>query len=310
MFSMLLGAQRALMSAGVSGWIRRIPFAYPAYTSLYRRWAPREEVCVEAAGHKLYLDPRDMGMARAFLLFQGRWEETETQLFCSLVRPGMTVVDIGANVGYYTLLAAKLTGPSGHVYAFEPSPENFRLLQRNVEANGYQNVTLVPKAVSAASGKASLTLDRSSSGGHSLSQFRGGADSVEVETVSLDDFFAGPQPTAIDVLKMDAEGAETGILAGMQGVLARNPGLTLLTEFFPRAICGFGSSPEDYVRQLAALGFRIHPIDEATGELRALDPAHVAELVSELTRPGAPADVTNLLCVRGAGALRAKGAGR
>jgi FkbM family methyltransferase len=310
MFSTLLGAQRALMSVGVSGWIRRIPFAYPVYTSLYRRWAPREEVSVEADGHKLYLDPRDMGMARAFLLFKGRWEETETQLFCSLVRPGMTVVDIGANVGYYTLLAARLAGPGGHVYAFEPSPENFRLLRRNVEANGYCNVTLVPKAVSSTRGTASLTLDRSSSGGHSLSRFRGGADSVEVETVSLDEFFPGTQPPAIDVIKMDAEGAETGILAGMKQILARNPAVTVLTEFFPRAICGFGSSPEDYVRQLAALGFRIHPIDEATGELRALDPARAAELVAELTRPGAGADVINLLCVRGASALRAKGAAR
>jgi len=307
MFSTLLGAQRALMSAGVSGWIRRIPFAYPVYTSLYRRFAPREEVSVEAAGHTLFLDPRDMGMARAFLLFRGRWEETETMLFRSLVREGMTVVDIGANVGYYTLLAAKLAGPSGRVYAFEPGPENFERLARNVEANGYQNVTLVPKAVSSASGTASLSLDRSSSGGHSLSRFRGGADSVVVETVSLDDFFNG-RPQAVDVIKMDAEGAEIAILAGMPGVLARNPGVTLLTEFFPRAICGFGASPEDYVRRLAHLGFDIHPIDEETGELRSLDPARAADLVGELTKPGAHTDVLNLLCLRGARARKSAGA--
>lgn len=308
MFSALLGAQRAVVSAGISGWIRRIPLAYSAYTSLYRLCAPPDEVCVEAAGHKLYLDPRDMGMARAFLLFRGRWEETETKLFRSIVRPGMTVVDIGANVGYYTLLAAKLAGPAGRVYAFEPGPENFRLLRRNVAENGYRNVTLVPQAVSSRSGTASLTLDRSSSGGHSLSQFRGAADSVTVETTSLDDFFAAREAPAIDVIKMDAEGAEYGILAGMQRVLERNPGLTLLTEFFPRAIRGFGSSPEEYVRRLAELGFRIHPIDEATGELRSLDPAMAGDLVGELTGPGARTDVLNLLCVRGGRAHRAAGA--
>lgn len=307
MFQALLGVQRALMSAGASRWIRRLPLAYPVYTSLYRHWAPPEEVIVEAAGHKLFLDPQDMGMARAFLLFRGRWEETETRLFRSLVREGMTVVDIGANVGYYTLLAAKLAGPSGRVYAFEPCPGNFALLARNVEANGYRNVTLVEKAVSSSSGTAALSLDRSSSGGHSLSRFRGTRDSVEVETVSLDDFFAA-KSESVDVVKMDAEGAETAILAGMCGVLARNPSLALLTEFFPRAIRGFGASPEEYIRCLVDSGFVLQRIDEEKDALRALEPEQVADLITELASPGAPSDVLNLLCVRAERARRVAGA--
>jgi FkbM family methyltransferase len=298
MFSTLLRTQQFLMGLGVSRLVRKIPFAYPAYAYLYRHCAPQGHVCVQAEGHTLFLDPQDMGMARAFLLFNGRWEETESRLFSSLVKEGMTVVDIGANVGYYTLLAARLTGPGGKVYAFEPNPQNFALLSRNVEANGYQNVVLIPKAVSETSGTAALCIDRASSGGHSLSAFRGGADTVQVGTISLDDYFAGER-TVIDVLKMDAEGAEMAIFAGMRRLLARNPDLAMLTEFFPRAIRGLGHRPEEYIRQLAASGFQIHPIDEDHGEIESLDPASVSELIEPLTRKGASKDVLNLLCLRG-----------
>jgi FkbM family methyltransferase len=302
MFSTLLRTQQLLMSLGVSRVIRRIPLAYPAYAFLYRRWAPRGEVCVEAHGHKLFLDPRDLGMARAFLLFRGQWEETETGLFCSLVKEGMTVVDVGANVGYYTLLAARLVGNSGRVFSFEPSPENFALLKRNVEANGYDNVVLVPKAVSDASGTAKLSLDRSSSGGHGLSDFRGGPDTVEVETVSLDEYFAG-RGHRVDLLKVDAEGAEMAIFRGMQRVVAQSSHLVLLTEFFPRAIRSFGHRPEDYVRQLAGCGFRIHPIDEDRGRIETLDPDRVSEFIEPLVAKRARKDVLNLLCLKGNGAV-------
>jgi FkbM family methyltransferase len=298
MFSTLLRAQQILMALGVARALRRIPGAYPAYSFLYRHWAPRGQVCVEAQGHKLFLDPRDMGMARAFLLFSGRWEETETRLFSSLVKEGMTVVDIGANIGYYTLLAARLVGPEGRVHAFEPSPENFALLSRNVDVNGYKNVVLIPKAVSDRSGTATLRIDRASSGGHSLSNFRGGADSIEVETISLDDYFANGTET-VGVLKMDAEGAEVAILDGMSALLTRNPNLTLLTEFFPRAVQGLGYVPEDYIRELARSGFRIYPIDEDRGKVDSLDVEHVSDLIDSLTRKNAKKDVLNLLCLRG-----------
>lgn len=298
MFSGLLRTQQFLMALGVSGMIRRIPLAHRAYAYLYRHSAPRGQLSVIAHGHKLFLDPQDMGMARAFLLFDGLWEETETRLFSSVVREGMTVVDVGANVGYYTLLAARLVGPAGRVYAFEPSPENFALLARNVEANGYKNVVLVPKAVSDMSGTARLRIDRASSGGHSLSGFRGGSDFVEVETASLDEYFADGKES-LDVIKVDAEGAEVAIFDGMSEVLRRNPNLTLLTEFFPRAISGFGYAPHEYIRQLVACGFRIYPIDEDTGKVESLDPERVSDFISPLTRKGTGKDVLNLLCVRG-----------
>lgn len=297
-FNALLRTQRCLMALGVSRALRRIPLAYSAYTRLYRRCAPRERVCIQAHGHTLFLDPQDMGMARVFLLSGGRWEEPETRLFSSLVKEGMTVVDIGANVGYYTLLAARLVGPRGKVYAFEPSPGNFALLSQNVQANGYENVVLIPKAVSDRSGVAALHIDRASSGGHTLSGFHDGPDSISVESVSLDDYFSG-ECRAIDLLKMDAEGAEGSILAGMSRVLAQNPDLALLTEFFPRAIRGCGDSPEEFLRRLSVWGFRIHTISEEDGDIRPLSSAHISDLIESLCRKAMDQGAVNLLCVRG-----------
>ncbi len=298
MFSALLQTQQFFTTLGISRFIRKIPLAYAAYKFLYRNCVPREQLSVLAMGHTLHLDPKDMGVARSLLLYGGRWEETETRLFSSIVKEGMTVVDVGANVGYYTLLAARLVGKSGTVFAFEPSPENFALLQRNVEANGYRNVICVPKAVSNRCGTAKLTLYEASSGGHSLSEFRGGSRFVEVETVSLDEYFANRRE-AISVLKMDTEGAEMTILDGMRNVLSSNPHLALMTEFFPYAIKSFGHSPEEYVRRLASHGFRIYPILENHGTTEPLDFERLKHLLQSLAEGGKEGRVVNLLCLRG-----------
>jgi FkbM family methyltransferase len=192
-------------------------------------------------------------------------------------------------------------GEEGKVFAFEPSPDNFALLKQNVEENGYKNVVLIPKAVSDKTATARLLIDRASSGGHSLSAFRDSADFVEVETVSLDEYFDS-RPERIDVLKIDAEGAEMAILNGMHRLLERNPDVTLLTEFFPRAIRAFGYPPEEYVRRLGAYGFEIYPIEEDRSDLERLDPDRVRELIQPLVEKGAKKDVLNLICLRGSSA--------
>lgn len=305
LFRGLLGTQRFLMSIGASRVIRILPFAYSAYTYLYRRWAPSDNVVVESHGQKLFINPGDMGMGRAFLLSHGDWEETESRIFSSSLKPGMTFVDVGANIGYYTLLAARLVGSQGRVFAFEPCPGNFQLLQRSVRANGHTNVTLVPKAVSDHSGLAILQLDQNSSGGHSLSGFRGGARSIDVETISLDEYFAG-YAGAIDVVKTDTEGADPAVFRGMRGLLERNPGLVLFTEFYPRAIQGMGYLPEGYLRDLTACGLCVYSIDEDSGEIEPLESARVSQFIASLLQKGARRDVLNLMCTRYTSAAMAR----
>ena len=106
-------------------------------------------------------------------------------------------------------------GPQGHVFAFEPDPLNFALLKLNVRQNGYSDVTLVPKAVAARSERRQLFRNLANRGDHRIYASSDGRESVDIETVALDEFFAG-DPRPIDFIKMDIQGAEGEALAGMQ----------------------------------------------------------------------------------------------
>lgn len=144
----------------------------------------------------------------------GTYESHVQRLFCERVKPGDVVFDIGANVGFFTLLAAKLVGQNGHVYAFEPLPRNLHYLERHLQLNGITNVTMQPLAIAKASGSA-----RFRSGQHaSMGQLTDAGD-LEVTTTSLDDVIANgiaPRPAFI---KMDIEGAESDALRGAKALL-------------------------------------------------------------------------------------------
>lgn len=155
----------------------------------------------------------------------GSYEPEQTRLFEEHVRPGSTVLDVGAHVGYYTVLSAVLAGEHGAVWAFEPNPNNAHFLRRHVEINGLRTVRVTEAAVSDANGTARFDFGSGSGTGHLA---EGGA--VEVRTVRLDDFCAehGIAPAAI---KIDVEGAETSVLEGARATLARHrPVLFLSTH--------------------------------------------------------------------------------
>ena len=146
----------------------------------------------------------------------GTYEPEQTRLFQEHVRPGDTVLDIGAHVGYYSLLSSVLAGESGAVWAFEPNPQNCSFLRRHVEINGCGNVRVTEAAVSDAAGRARFDFGRGSGTGHLA-----GDGAVEVETVRLDDFVRGRgiSPTAV---KIDVEGAEVRVLDGARATIAEH----------------------------------------------------------------------------------------
>jgi len=232
-----------------------------AVLGLWRRKAIVERVLhglfgdtVEAQGHLLYVEPHDRAVG-ARLRRRGVWAAAETELCKRELRPGMRVLDVGANIGYFTLLFARLVGPAGHVYAFEPEPRNLELLQRNVARNGYTNVTAVPKAVSCVSGSQRLYKSPDNLGDHRLAHGMIGREWVDVSVVALDEFFASD--VRVDFIKLDIQGAECGALRGARALLARSTPLCLITEFWPAGIRAFGDDPEQYLQELSALGFRI-----------------------------------------------------
>jgi len=156
----------------------------------------------------------------------GRAELAEVALLMSIVRPGHTVFDVGANVGYYTLLAARRVGPTGRVVAFEPLPANLQYLQRHLALNDCETVRLIPAAVADAPGDAMFAPRRSSSEG-ALSS----VGTVRVAVVTLDQIVAEDPTLRPDLIKIDVEGAEALVLQGATRLLSSaRPQLLLSTH--------------------------------------------------------------------------------
>jgi FkbM family methyltransferase len=177
----------------------------------------------------------------------GSYEPEQTRLFRETIRPGDTVLDVGAHVGYYTVLSAVLAGPSGAVWSFEPNPANARFLRRHAEINGLRQVRVEQAAVSNAEGTARFDFGTGSGTGHLAA-----AGALEVRTLRLDDFCAahGITPRAV---KIDVEGAEAAVLAGFAATVdSARPVIFLSTHGpEPHAAC---------VAWLRARGYVLSPI--------------------------------------------------
>jgi FkbM family methyltransferase len=236
----------------------------------------------------MLLDPQDS----LRLSLDGVYEPFETRLFAERVNAGDTVLDIGANIGYYTLIAAKLVGRNGRVHAFEPDPGNFDLLEQNVRLNAYWNVALVNKAVSNTNGEARLYLADGNWGWHRIYETPDAKGHIPTELVALDSFFGAEDLGGDLVIKLDIEGAEVGAVQGMSHLIQRHRHVTLFTEFLPLGLEQFGSSDREYFDLLRSLGFAIHHINNRTEQLEPLDT--IDPILGHLEQE----KLTNLLCVR------------
>lgn len=260
---------------------KKVPGSARVYVFLKRNLKPKGSVLIESHGNMMYADARDEGVL-PLLLDGGIYEEFETELFKGLLKPGMVVVDIGANIGHYSLIAARLVGDSGHVYSFEPDPHNFDLLRRNIEMNGFKNVTPVNKALSNEPGTLTLHLDKYNLGGHSLTSdnILIDAGTVEVETTTLDLFFiSSGGGDRIDVMKMDTQGSEGTIVEGARRLMEEND-LAILMELWPFGLRNAGYDPATLVVNLDRLGFSFKVIDNNGEEARETDAAGVIEMCS------------------------------
>jgi FkbM family methyltransferase len=241
-------------------------------------------------------DPADDRYITRSLLATGAFEPFETEILLNELRPGDSVIDVGANVGYYTLLFARRVGDHGRVFAFEPDPANFELLRRNVEANGYENVVLVPLAVTDRCTRARLYLSDSNKGDHRIYDPADGRPFVEVETVTLDQYFEG-YDGSIDLIKMDIQGAEFAAAQGMRALLDRQSQVRVATEYWPYALRAAGCDAARYPALLEELGFRLYDISERN---RALVRTQASRILAGFPRH--PDAFTNLLCVKNADA--------
>lgn len=235
----------------------------------------------------MYVDTRDTYITPP-LLISGICEPVETRFVMQKVKAGMTVADVGANCGYYTLLMAAAAGPTGRVYAFEPDPRNLELLDRNLQVNGLtERVTLIRQA--ALDQKKSVELYQSSrnSGAHSL--FPANAENpspkkLRGRAVPLDEAIDG----RVDFVKIDAEGSEPFILRGMEKIASRSPHLQILMEFNRRALSSAGMRPEEFLRELKDCGYALSSLTPQSTPIAASEAHLLCEPISTLllTRNG------------------------
>jgi FkbM family methyltransferase len=166
------------------------------------------------------------------------------------VRPGMTVVDIGANIGVYSIFLADLVGDRGRVYAFEPDPALFEAAVTNARLNGKDELIILHNlALGSRTGKATLHRSTYNSGDNRLSPSAAHKESVPVHIVRGDDALDGAK---IDLIKMDVQGWESEVLRGLEQTLRTNPALTVYFEYWPEGLRRAGetlSSPVEILRQ-------------------------------------------------------------
>jgi FkbM family methyltransferase len=230
-----------------------------------------EGLCRILGRYKLYVDTRDQGLC-AHLLLDGFWEMGLTMFIARRVRPGMAAIDVGANVGYYTILLAALVGEEGHVHAIEPAPAAAAMLRRSLALNGFEDRTTVVEAAAGACEGGSALLyvpDREPKNASIIAApdragLRGGT-LHEVAAARIDALLA-PAPR-IDFVKIDAEGAEEAVIAGMLARLRRDRPLLVLEYNAARA-----KDPAALLRTLGEiygaprwldLHGRTHPADAA-----------------------------------------------
>ena len=209
----------------------------------------------------------------------------EVEMLRRLVRPGMAVVDVGANVGLYSLLLAGWVGETGCVYSFEPEPGLCDTLRENCALNGATNIVPFQFAAGAVSGRASFQRSIFNSGNNSL----GGDEShaVSVDVVRIDDILRAQK---IDLVKIDVQGHEFGALMGMERLLSSNPGVRIFFEFWPAGLQRAGSSPEALLNFFQTRGFMIFSTENA-------EPRELMEL-PKLIQQLRPRGYTNLLASR------------
>ncbi|MEM2613326.1 MAG: FkbM family methyltransferase [Nitrososphaerota archaeon] len=210
-------------------------------------------------GHKmaLYLSNNEISNA---LFIYGSYEENETEILERIIKRGDVVVDIGANIGYYTLIFARLVGKDGKVFAFEPEPTNFKLLKINVLKNGYDNVIFERKAVTHKTNSVKLYVS-DKPGNHRIYESTNNPNFLIVDSISLDDYFNNlNEKNKINVIKMDIEGAEYAAFKGMTSLLLNNPNVKIVTEFNPERLKAAGINPKKYLRILFKYRFSLYDI--------------------------------------------------
>ena len=219
----------------------------------------------EVFGNKLFLSKKGLALA---ISHYGTYEELEAKIMEEKIKVGNIVVDVGANIGLHALNMARIVGNTGQVFAFEPEPSNFKILEKNVKINNYQNIILEQKAIGDKHGKTTLYQSDHPGRHRIFPQTKDAIGKVQVDYTSLDKYFLDSNLVdKINFIKIDVEGLEFGVLKGMENILNKNNKIKILFELMPKNTIEAGFSPIELLNYLTSHNFKIYCIDEKTKKL-------------------------------------------
>ncbi|MGB8861105.1 MAG: FkbM family methyltransferase [Ilumatobacteraceae bacterium] len=228
------------------------------------RMSADDVVYVELDGVQVALDRADQSVSAA-IIRSGQWEPHVERVLRAHLAPGSVFIDIGANVGWHTALAASIVGTTGRVYAIEPNPDNARLIALTIERNGLAQVRLLPFALSESIGFAAFRSAIGSNGGFTGSDASESIDpSVTiVPTVRLDDLGID----RVDVIKIDVEGAEPMVLRGATSMIERDHPVIVFEFSCEMTERVAGVAAREHLRLFEAFGYELSLIEQPSGEL-------------------------------------------
>jgi FkbM family methyltransferase len=244
-----------------------IPGVGAAYQYVARKLIPDEERIVTINGYKMHVRTgKSIGGIAQQLIFDHVYEPLSTKVFVENINLGDTVVDVGANIGYYTLLAASRFCS---VYAFEPEYANYVDLVHNISLNSfmnpYYNVMPMQSACSDTNCMRKLYVSKDEAGAHSLEPARDTKEFAMVKTVRLDDVIKGK----VGFIKIDTEGHEMAVLAGAKRILSESMHTKMLIECWEQGLVASGSSVAKMLSCLNGFGFsNIQMVDEFDKRLK------------------------------------------
>jgi len=234
------------------------PFSFRGKGRLLNSFCPREGIRrTSLFGYSIELDVADHIQRNVFL---GTYERHETALVRKYLKPGMTFVDIGANIGYYSLMAAAVAGPSGRVIAFEPNPVLSAQLKRTVDHNGIRNITVEQLALAEKTGSSLLFVPKESGNNTATMIANDGGRPIEVSVLTLDEYLGQHQISRVNFMKMDVEGFEPKIIQGALSSIRAKKIDAILCEFCGEWLRSSGTTPRDFYEFMKSLGLR--PVEE------------------------------------------------
>jgi FkbM family methyltransferase len=233
----------------------------------------------------MYLDEKDSLQ----LNFNGNFEPVETEIVKKEIKENDIVLDVGANIGYYSLIFAQLIGKSGKVYSFEPDPTNFEILKKNILVNKHENVILENKAVSNKEGNLKLYLSTENNGMHRIYPSKWCKESIDINSIKIDNYFNKNQK--IDFIKLDIEGAEYDALLGMESIIQNNENIVIFIEFVPASLEEHGTNPEKVIDFFINHKFKIFKINNIAEKKEEISKEELLNFKNK-------DKVTNLICKR------------